>query len=913
MAYTDMDDFLKRYYKQLHISEMPTDVMARLVDYKKDGILTEHQQDWFDNYLEADPESSLGYKSKDVPSPTDTEQLAPDQLEKLYKAFSLAMAGMKGNSVFWDKFDDEELNIFLKEWYDEKKLFEIPSATDETEEAIVALMDVLTNSPEKENIKQIILDNAKKPDKPDEAMFSSIEEINTFLKDKVIAKKYNSDIKVQPKLKTIAYVLYENVSALTFADMNGGGTATKRALAPISSDLQILFRDDAFSNIKVDADIMEKFGNGGYADALLRTLYTNKTVRDKFEQFDKKKIVEKITKFGEGKAKWHDKESVDYVKPKIEDQLNPVQWLEKQAKDTYSNTLKKYEELRGAHLFQSPQARDIFKAIDKEKIKPSDGLEGLLGKVQAVKDRINNKKVAEHFDWFVETIKEIQNDAPKAVAGAWKDASQMKLIIDRIILKTVGQSGDKRDQGSVLADMEKAKTAMELMTVMKYGTLTSNLVNAINNSEFSLFSDGSLSWNKNEAIKFITSAFDQGIKLTLKGFGYGISAVRNKFMLRKLEYTKDDNDKGKTGRLSAAYEKEQKRLNSKYGTSNPAERKEELRTEIERMRDIDLANKRAEQEAIGDREITLRNGGRIVKVSALGEEKERIDSLLEAHKKTMTDQSALRDKARQAQNRYKEQMDELEESVQAYNEAKYIASGQEEKDILEEISNIDTEIKKLEEKIKDLNKTANASGLLGANGKPLVSQAEKDAAKMQIEEHKQELTELANQKAEVQQKLDEIKSDPDRIKKAKTQLKELKPAYDKRKLLSKSYDDATKMYKTADRAYTAAERQYNDIKVKNGYKEIEEKVSEFNAATEAVKELETNIEDKEKKLASWDEDHVNRVAYLESYWNYLQTGQLTTYRWNTKNAQKDFDSVDEATGQIRKQKMLADYMSQHGL
>ena len=214
------------------------------------------------------------------------------------------------------------------------------------------------------------------------------------------------------------------------------------------------------------------------------------------------------------------------------------------------------------------------KAIDKEKIKPSDGLEGLLGKVQAVKDRINNKKVAEHFDWFVETMNAVKDDIPKAIEGAWKDPAQLKCVLQKIILKATDPRNSDKEA------MDKAKTAMEIMTVMKYGTLTSNLVNAINNSEFSLFSDGSLSWNKNEAIKFITSAFDQGIKLTLKGFGYGISAVRNKFMLRKLEYTKDDNDKGKTGRLSAAYERDQKRLNSKYGTRNPADQKEELRASL---------------------------------------------------------------------------------------------------------------------------------------------------------------------------------------------------------------------------------------------------------------------------------------------------------------------------------------------
>ena len=115
------------------------------------------------------------------------------------------------------------------------------------------------------------------------------------------------------------------------------------------------------------------------------------------------------------------------------------------------DTIKKYEELRGGNLFFKQHAKEICKAIDKEKIKPTDGLNGLLDKADAIKKRISNNTVVQHFDWFVETINSVKDDIPKAIAGAWQDGEQMNAVITQIMLKAT----DPRNSDPQA--MEKAK------------------------------------------------------------------------------------------------------------------------------------------------------------------------------------------------------------------------------------------------------------------------------------------------------------------------------------------------------------------------------------------------------------------------------------------------------------------------
>ena len=87
MAVADMDDFLKKYFRRLHTSAMPYDVLAGLVDSKEKGLLTGHQTEWFNDFLESDPnpDNKLGYKAKDLPKVNKTNDITEEELKKLPK------------------------------------------------------------------------------------------------------------------------------------------------------------------------------------------------------------------------------------------------------------------------------------------------------------------------------------------------------------------------------------------------------------------------------------------------------------------------------------------------------------------------------------------------------------------------------------------------------------------------------------------------------------------------------------------------------------------------------------------------------------------------------------------------------------------------------------------------------------
>ena len=61
----------------------------------------------------------------------------------------------------------------------------------------------------------------------------------------------------------------------------------------------------------------------------------------------------------------------------------------------------------------------------------------------------------------------------------------MKALIRELIIKAVREN-----------KIDEAKTAMEVLSVIKYGYTTSKIMDAIRKEPLSIFSDKGLSWNK---------------------------------------------------------------------------------------------------------------------------------------------------------------------------------------------------------------------------------------------------------------------------------------------------------------------------------------------------------------------------------------------------------------------------------
>ena len=133
------------------------------------------------------------------------------------------------------------------------------------------------------------------------------------------------------------------------------------------------------------------------------------------------------------------------------------------------------------------------------------------------------------------TLGELKNTMPKAFAGALKTGRQMKAIVSELVIKAVREN-----------KMDEAKTAMEVLSVVKYGYTTSKIMDALGNEKLSIFSDGGLSWNKNQAVQFVTNAMDKSIKAAFMGVGYLITMGGNAIRLNGSKFN------GKTGRIKGA-------------------------------------------------------------------------------------------------------------------------------------------------------------------------------------------------------------------------------------------------------------------------------------------------------------------------------------------------------------------------
>ncbi|MBO7053657.1 MAG: hypothetical protein J6W27_04465 [Alphaproteobacteria bacterium] len=862
----EMDDFLKKYYRRLHTSAMPGEVLDRLMDNKKKGILTGHQQEWFEEFLELDPNDPEGkkYKAKDVPELRDTAELDPDELVKLYKRFAMAISGMKAASKFYDTVNDSEALAFIKKWFDDRQLFSIPKATDKCKNSINNILDLLENSSEAANLKQKIVDLAKKDN--GDKLFNNIAALDKLLK-KCRDGKYDSDADVQDKIKRVARALQDYQASHYYIDNTNSSTnRIVQEINTVSDDLENVVHEDAFSEIEVTPKNLEDFREI-YGNEILETLYRDKNVRKKFGEKDPK-FVEIIEK-AEGKIAWHDKSKDDYVKPKVEDVLTPLQQLEKWGKDKYSDTLKKYEELRGGHVFFSPHAKEICKAIDKEKVKPTDGLKGLLDKADAIKKRFNSKTLDQHFDWFVQTMNDVKNDIPKAIDGAWKDARQMKCVITQIILRATDPANDDPDA------MAKAKTAMEIMTVMKYGMLTSNVMDAFRKQEFSMFSDGKLSWNKNEGIQFVTKAFDRGLKAAFTGIGYGITFAHNKIHLAGGKFKNKNNDRNKAkDPLSARFAEEQARI-ARTGKSDKNLLNQEIQT--------------AQHEINSNQQILdgLKSKG-FDSDAHIQEQKDKL--------KLHDDRIKVFEKAKEQQNKIKQ------DHVEDYN--KYEANLQTIQDNENQIKAVDDKISSLQQQKQNIVATVqqkrdelqNKNYVDPVTGQPIPA-SEIPAHEAQLnQEIQQLLSEYSSLDPQIKEQQDY--KNTDEYKKFGTDIADLRTANAR---LQASHD----AYVNADNQIPQIDQQINQYKINNGYDELNDNVNKFTEASEALEEQQKTLEDRQNALKNWDQEHVNKVVELENFWNFLQSGKTTTWRFSLEKQQKKFDA--------NKMALYNQFVNDHGM
>ena len=864
MAYSDMNDFLKRYFRQMHVNHMSPDVIARLQDDYKKGTLTEDQLDWISKYFTVVDGKLV---RNELPDPTLDSELEQDvQARKLYVEIYKTLAKMKGVSHLYT-LKDKDATDFLNRWFNTEKLrdgspaFSIPQANQQTEGSIKNFLDLLgygdrsfaPGSPEHtlaEQIKQIIRENTFK-DNGTDRVFDDQYAVNDFLQ-KCKDGKYNSDNKVQDKLLKVASALKNYV----LSHYDAEEIETVRALKPLYQDLENISSDNAFDKIEItDANLREFRKNK--LPVILQTLYENQNVRTKFKDFDQSKIViDQLEKYSENKIAWQDPQNDNYIQPKLDDVKTPLQQLEKWAGDTYNDTLKKYEELRGGHLFFGAHAKEICKAIDKEKIKPVDGVKGLLAKKDAIKKRIENKNTASHFDWCTKTMEELSPQIEKSIEGCWKDARQMKCVIQNIILKATDPRTATED------DFEKAKTAMEIMTVMKYGMMTSKVMDAMKKEEFSIFSDGKLSWNKNEGIQFVTKAFDKSVKAAFLGVGYGVTFARNQIMMRNMQFTNENNQSGPLNQRIGELNNKLQNDKSYQERETPRLNREDRINIIRNRRTLADLGDRSHRDYIDDTNIDSKESYR-----------DTLKSQMDSHKRAKDHHKADMDRYQNAHDKFVAN----NEAINKYTELTTIT-----------IPNLNAEVTRLT--------TDAAAAKHEFEHSATYATVSPEAAQV-----------LANEKYKVWQDLEAKKQQAeDELTNAQT-VTEPAMAAERARAQAENADPENIRN---NNEFLRAETRYNNAKVRYDaaearYSALDDKITKFHTATDEITELNTAIDNRNEALRTWDENHRNKVIELENYWNLLQSGKAKTWRLFTSKAQEKLDA--------NKLNIMNDFYAQHGL
>ena len=528
-----MIDFVSEFYKRLIFLEMPDEQFVRFCEYVDKNDLGGNMKYWRDQLLRKDgdtfvkdPAAKL-YVRKELPDPIyvtagDNWQLDDSEWEKMYNAFNDAFQSMyaKRKSLEYPEPNEKALK-FLDRFFGDTAavpLFSYTTASHEAENTIKDLYNLLTG-PHGERLKQWFNSSDNRGQYFNDEF--SWDDLIRGLND----KKYNKDPKFRQRMIDIAGALDNDMQR---------SDSVVRKIVGLTARLDFSTIASGFENKTVSPDKISLL-KANYRE-LLTTLHKTPKVFEVFQPNDSSKISKSLNdarKF----LDYNNPESKSYVPPKLKDDLTLPQRISKWWDDTYENYFEKYTRARGDHIFMSPYAKEICKAIDKEKIKPTDGLAKILESKDAIKKRLSDSKNApNHFEWFANTLNDLKDKMPKAFASALKDGTRMRAIVSQMILRAVREN-----------KIDEAKTALETLAVIRYGYTTSKIMDTFRKSDLTIFSDKDLSINKNNpAMQFINNAMDRTIKFAFNAVGYGITAMGNAVRLSGAKFN------GQYGRLGNA-------------------------------------------------------------------------------------------------------------------------------------------------------------------------------------------------------------------------------------------------------------------------------------------------------------------------------------------------------------------------
>lgn len=507
MVIDDVKKFLLEYYRQRHFDLMPDEVRARYDGYAKIDDFNGNMK-WWKKELVGNP----------------LPELDPGKQEKLFEILQSALQGMDADKK---KFNhNKPVSDFIEKWFGPFKPFEASHPMPGVDAAFQEVHRLLSAPATKSAFERVL---------KNQGVIPSDISYDDFIDD-IQKKKYNRNVKFRNQaLRVAEYIIGES-------QYYGTSTTPTSAVDPDRWPRGArLSSDDVFTNLLaggLSADINEWF-KATYKPAEFESIYPvildellrSETIRKEFQNYDSTGlIVGQMNKAIEA-TDYDNPNSKDYIPPKANDSKNVLQRLQEWGNDTYESYLRKFTEPgRGTRLFFTPFSQTIIKALDKEKLKPTDGIAGIIAKKDAIQKRLSasSPTASKHFDWFAKKMGEISTLIPNAYQDALKGGRQLQNVVAQIIIKAVKEN-----------KVAEAKTALEILAVSKYGFTTSKAMDALGKENLSIFSDKDLSWNKNQGVAAVTAAMDKTIKFGVMAAGRALAATRNAVQRKRSKFNSD--------------------------------------------------------------------------------------------------------------------------------------------------------------------------------------------------------------------------------------------------------------------------------------------------------------------------------------------------------------------------------------
>lgn len=822
MADVSMKDFLLQYYMQRRFNNMPPEVFAKYEDYLKGndgkGDFRGNMKEWRDKLMHEQPAGSGKYVQNDLPDPNGTDfHLTDDEWKKLYKAFRDAFRSMSASR---DDFkENKDAIAFLDEYFGgaATHMFSNAVADDAIEPLLANLAQILSANPDLEYLLGGYLGDMSYSD-----FVSGVKN-----------KKYNKDTKFQGVLKNVVGYLHY----MKQQQANGYGAEEFQQFAPAFASLDLKAIKDGFEDKVPDAKLnafKRDYGN------LLNSV-EKKKINDVFKNHDGGKITGQI-EAAKSKVAYDDKESKDYVPPKRDDELTPLQQMRRWAGNTWDDVLGKYFSAHGNRVYFSPSARLIVQAIDSAKIKPTDGIDKVLSSAGDIKKGLQYKSptATEHFDWFTKALTELKATMPKAFAGALKNGSQLKAIVAEMITMAV------RD-----GKVEHAKTALEVLSVIKYGYTTSKIMDAMRQEELKIFSDGGLSWNKNQGMQFVTTALDKSIKAAFIGVGYGITMVGNAWRLNGSKFN------GRRGRLKEDQERWAAQ-NAADKAAATARRNSENAADITARQPFENELTRLNRAGINDGTLAAKQA-----------EVDRRTQRAEVRRQRL--------ERRKASPRYINAAEKVTKVDTLNDELERLAS---------ELLGLRGEMTALQNDIAALDARLNDPATYAGMPAPAANAL---AASIAQEKRAKE-NELATKTTTVTNKMNEAA--------AKSAEYQTETGQTWRTGIAATPTGHGAGYASAKSVVDAVTRQEAlDQRYEDTTSRQKEKIEQFKDAKSALDEINGRIDKRNQEIDQWDDKHKDQYMELMAYWDMLESGRDShtgsMYKWgllrSNKHSQKQFD------------------------